>query len=261
MTTRPTILIAEDDLFLQTVYQKRFEIEGYHVELVSDGQRALEYLRAQKPDIAVLDIKLPKLNGLEVLSRMKGNAALKDIPVVILTGLLDISKMTEALEIGADGYMIKSETSFGDMIRFVNGMLQVKPQLKKDGLSAGEPCILLVDDDAFIRSIYKTRFLAEGYRVETAEDGDIAMEKLSHLPVDAVLLDVMLPKCNGFKVLAYMKLEERLKNIPVVMLTNLQTLELAEQAHTSGASGYVVKSRAVSEVVSIVRDRLLRNSA
>lgn len=103
------LLIIEDDPLMSRMYQKIFSFEGYAVELAGDGEEGLAKVRTVNPTLILLDIMMPKLNGLEVLDRLKADPELKAIPVVILTNLAGQQDAETALAKGAVKYIIKSE--------------------------------------------------------------------------------------------------------------------------------------------------------
>jgi DNA-binding response OmpR family regulator len=118
--TKGSILIIEDDLVLTRMYQKKFEFDGYQVFLGFGGQEGLKLAMEKKPDIILLDIMMPEMDGFEVLKRLKKNPDTKNIPVIILTNL-GTSKVLidEALKLGAKDYLIKSKTSSADVVKKV----------------------------------------------------------------------------------------------------------------------------------------------
>lgn len=103
------ILIVEDDPLMSRMYQKIFTFEGYEVEMAGDGEAGLEKARTVKPTLILLDIMMPKLNGLQVLDKLKADPETKTIPVVMLTNLAGQQDAETALEKGAVKYIIKSE--------------------------------------------------------------------------------------------------------------------------------------------------------
>lgn len=108
------------------------------------------------------------------------------------------------------------------------------------------PTILfLAEDDPLMSRMYERAFKASGYDIEMAYDGEEAINKLEKMvkAPTVILLDIMMPKKNGFDVLRQVKLNEKLKHIPVVMLTNLAGQEDAEKALSLGAVLYLVKSQ------------------
>lgn len=115
-----TILIVEDDPLISRMYQKIFTFENYRVELAADGQEGLDKARSIKPTIILLDIMMPKMNGLEVLDQLKQDPLIKTIPVVILTNLAGQKDAETALAKGAVKYIVKSEyepKQIADMVK------------------------------------------------------------------------------------------------------------------------------------------------
>lgn len=103
------ILVVEDDPLMSRMYQKIFTFEGYDIELAGDGEEGLEKAKTVDPTIILLDVMMPKMNGLEVLDKLKLDPATKGIPVVMLTNLAGQKDAETALEKGAVKYIIKSE--------------------------------------------------------------------------------------------------------------------------------------------------------
>jgi two-component system response regulator RpaA len=115
--------------------------------------------------------------------------------------------------------------------------------------------ILLVEDELFIRDLYTRILVDAGYKVKSAEDGDIGLtDALLEPKPKLILLDVMLPKKNGLEVLSRLKNAERTKNIPVVLVTNLGQEDVIKQAYSIGAQGYLLKMNLEPEqLVSLVK--------
>lgn len=124
------ILIVEDDVLLSRMYVTIFTSKNYEVETAIDGQDALDKARTKKPSLILLDVMMPKLNGMEVLQKLKADPALKDIPVIILTNLAGDSDVQTALQLGAVRYIIKSEHKPKEVEEIVRGVL--------DGYSRGQ---------------------------------------------------------------------------------------------------------------------------
>jgi CheY-like chemotaxis protein len=103
------ITIIEDDPLMSRMYQKIFVFEGYEVDLAMDGEEGLEKVRATPPTMILLDVMMPKMNGIEVLEQLKADPALKGIPVVMLTNLAGQADAETALSKGAVRYIVKSE--------------------------------------------------------------------------------------------------------------------------------------------------------
>lgn len=106
----PKILLIEDEESLRDLYTKILSTKNYEVETAADGEAALSVLKVFRPDVIVLDIVMPHYNGVEILKILKNDSELKSIPVVMLTALSEMRKITECLDMGAVGYITKDNT-------------------------------------------------------------------------------------------------------------------------------------------------------
>lgn len=117
--------------------------------------------------------------------------------------------------------------------------------------------IFLVDDDSVLRGMYRERLEADGFEVEIASNGKEALEKISSLSPDLILLDIMMPFVNGFSVLEKIRADERLKKIPVFMLTALVQQENKKKADKLGANGFIIKSETMpGDLVEKIRKEI-----
>jgi CheY-like chemotaxis protein len=103
------VLIVEDDPLMARMYQKIFGFEGYEVSLAADGEEGIQKAGAEKPTIVLLDIMMPKMNGIQALDKLKANPDTKNIPIIMLTNLAGQQDAETALTKGAVKYIIKSE--------------------------------------------------------------------------------------------------------------------------------------------------------
>jgi len=117
---KKTILLVEDDPLIIRVYQKRLIDEGYKVIAAFNGEEAVAQLTREKPDLILLDLMMPKMNGVEALKAFKKNEETKNIPVIILTNLEDRGEELEkAKKLGAVDYLVKSEIKLSDLSKKV----------------------------------------------------------------------------------------------------------------------------------------------
>lgn len=114
------ILLAEDDIFVRDMYSVRLKKDGYEVKTVKDGRQALEWLSHNTPDIILLDIMMPFMDGLEVLAEIQKNENLNTIPVIMLTNLSEGEDIRKALTLGASDYIIKSHFTPSEIVSKVN---------------------------------------------------------------------------------------------------------------------------------------------
>lgn len=116
------------------------------------------------------------------------------------------------------------------------------PAAQDGEAGGGKKTILLVEDDAFLAEIYSTRLGAAGFTVRNARDGEEALQLAEQLNPHLILLDLVLPKRNGFSVLEALKKEKATRDIPVVILSNLGEPHDIERGKELGAAGYIVKA-------------------
>ena len=119
------ILLVEDDSFLASVYATKFELEGFTVLIAADGEQGLKMAEKHVPDIILLDILMPKMDGFEMLHRLKLDQNLVKIPVVMLTNLGQ-KEVERCLKEGAVDYLIKAHFVPGEAVKKVKKILNLK---------------------------------------------------------------------------------------------------------------------------------------
>ncbi len=110
------ILLVEDDEALANVYKSRLEMEGFEVNHVGDGENALSEAVKYKPDLIVLDVMMPKINGFDVLDILRQTPETANIRVVMLTALSQAKDKERAEQLGADDYLVKSQVVISDVV-------------------------------------------------------------------------------------------------------------------------------------------------
>ncbi len=122
---KPHILLVEDDVFLSGIYQKKFEMEGYKVTAVDNGEKVLPEAKKKMPDIIMLDILLPKMDGFTVLSKLKEDEQVKNIPVILLTNLGQKDDVEKGLQMGAVDYLIKAHFKPSEVVDKIKAVLHL----------------------------------------------------------------------------------------------------------------------------------------
>jgi DNA-binding response OmpR family regulator len=115
-TQTKKLLLIEDDVMLVNMYKAKFVNEGYEIESATDGKNGLALVPQVNPDLVILDLMLPRLSGIEVLEELKKDEKLKNIPVVVLTNLSEEQETQKALELGADGYLVKADLTPSQLV-------------------------------------------------------------------------------------------------------------------------------------------------
>lgn len=126
MDGKRKILLVEDDETLAEVYKQRLELEGFDVNHVNNGEDALATALKFRPDLVLLDVMMPKLNGFDVLDIMRQTPETRNVHIIMLTALSQPKDEQRAKDLGADDFLIKSQVVIGDVVE------RIKHQLNKD---------------------------------------------------------------------------------------------------------------------------------
>jgi len=120
------ILLVEDDPFLIDIYSTKLKETGFAVVIANDGEEALEKIVQEKPDLVLLDIVLPRVDGWETLSRIKKDSRFSDLKIIVLSNLGQAQEVKKGLELGAAGYLIKSHYAPSEIIEEIKKILYNK---------------------------------------------------------------------------------------------------------------------------------------
>jgi len=272
------ILIMEDEKLLQGLLKKKLEKEGYDVLSANDGEEGLRVIGDYNPDLLLLDIVMPKVDGFEVLEKIKKDKILSSIPVIIISNSGQPVEIEKAVLLGIVDYIIKVDFDPAEVVELVKKFFANSnyAQTKKESDIANvnkeeeeeeedieekenktRARVLLVEDDDFLRKICKTKLEREGFDVSVAINGKEALKKIMEGDSQIVLLDIILPTMDGFEVLRRVKEVPSKSSIPIIMLTNLGQENEIEKGFKLGAEDYIIKAHlTVGEIVEKVKEVL-----
>lgn len=124
MSMSKTVLLVEDNDFIRNMYQLKLSKSGLEVVEAGDGVQALEKIKAQKPDVILLDLMMPNMGGLDVLKQLKSDGMLPDLPVVVLTNVMDQQSVDDAKKLGARDYIVKTDLTPTQVVEKIQPLLQ-----------------------------------------------------------------------------------------------------------------------------------------
>ena len=259
------ILIVEDEDAFASILSIKFRLEGFEVALAANGRDGLKKIKEWRPDLILLDIVMPKMNGYEVLENLQKNN--NKIPVIVISNSGQDVELEKIKKMGAADYIIKTQIEPGVVVQKVNKLLNMAmvEALKKVSpggeteTNSGGVKVLLVEDDSFLRDVCYKKLIKEGFNVAAAVDGEEALKKVESFMPEIVLLDIILPAIDGFEVLKEIRSHKNklIKNVPVIMLTNLGQEEDSRKALDLGANDYLVKAHfTTDEIVEKIKSRL-----
>lgn len=206
-----TILVVDDDPLVRDLMRRFFQKEGFRVVSAAGGEEGLQLARNLRPDVITLDVIMPGMDGWAVLTALKAEESLADIPVVMVTIVNDKSL---GYTLGATDYMTKPI----ERERLLALMEKYRP-IPDTSTETGPPLILTVDDDADMRDMLRYTLEKEGWRVHEADNGQAGLERVEAQRPDVILLDLMMPKMDGFDFVAALRQEETGRSIPIVVVT------------------------------------------
>jgi len=133
------LLLVEDDNNLREIYEARLQAEGYTIVTAKDGEEALVVAKAERPDLIISDIMMPKISGFEMLDILRNTDNLKTVPVIMLTALGQNDDQQRADKLGADRYLVKSQVTLEDIVRVAHELLADLPAPETEPAAAPPP--------------------------------------------------------------------------------------------------------------------------
>jgi len=247
-STAPRVLVIDDEESARDLLRRTLEREGYDVVCAASADDGLRCAREARPDLITLDILMPHVDGWSVLTRLKSNPDLEDIPVIVVT-MTDDPGLCHAL--GAAEYMAKPV----DRSRLCSMVSRLVGR-RRDAL------VLIVEDDAVTRDLLERTVSRAGFRCASAENGRIALARLAEETPAVVLLDLVMPEMNGFELLARMREHAEWSAIPVVVVT-AKELTPAEYEELCSSAEQVLKKGSYdrASLIAEVRRHLERADA
>jgi PAS domain S-box-containing protein len=198
------ILVVDDDATVRELVARHLQRAGFAVVGARGGQEGLRLVRELRPAAVTLDIMMPDLDGWTVLAAIKGDPALAGVPVVLMS---IVEEKNRGYALGAADYLVKP----------VDRAKLVAALTRACGTAAGS--VLLVDDDEMVRRSVRQALEPIGWKVTDAENGQVAVEALAAGRPDVIILDLMMPKMDGFEFLDELRGRPDWQGTPVVIIT------------------------------------------
>lgn len=275
------ILLVDDSEPNRDMLARRLQRKGYDVLQAVDGQQAVEMTRSESPDLVLMDLNLPVLDGWSATRQIKAFPGTRPVPVIALTAHAMSGDRQKAMEAGCDDYDTKP-VDFPSLLGKIEALIKSRevpssspqpplsqapkatPPAAKHKATVPAPTapdaavtegkdapaevtgdsagrVLVVDDTEANRDIAARWLRRKGFAVDTVNDGYQALEQIEKTPYDAVLLDVMMPGINGIEVLRKLRQSHPPTELPVIMATAKDASDDVVEALTLGANDYVTK--------------------
>ena len=241
-----TILLVEDEAILRQALAEALQSEGHSIIEAGNGQEALEMALRTPVDLVITDLMMPKMNGWRLLSSLRGHNL--DVPVIIITGYMSDEGQEVLTSKDIAGFLVKP-IELRELAQMVRQVFTPAAQDRRQR-------ILAVDDEEDARLLVSTCLEQAGFEVETAQDGQEALDKVKRFQPDLVLLDVMMPRMDGFETCQRLRAQPATASLPVIVLTAKSSAQYVKKAVSLKINGYIVKPFDSEALVDRIRQVL-----
>lgn len=270
---RHKILIVDDQPLNLRLLEAMVPDESFELIRANNGREALEKAADFIPDLILLDIMMPDIDGLEVTKRLKSDDRLKAIPIILVTSLDGTDSKIKGLNAGAEEFLHKPVRAV-ELLARINSMLKLKQyrdqltirdqseqafvdislkERAKKNISTGNAKILIIEDNLIDARIIQQSLLTQNLNIEHVSTGDEGMSRLQSEKYDLVCLDILLPDMNGLDVCKKLKQQENTKDIPIIVITCLTDLESKLKAIEIGSDDFLIKPIIGQELTARVK--------
>ncbi|MCP3168817.1 response regulator [Myxococcus qinghaiensis] len=251
-TSAGDVLVVDDDSATRELVSRNLRRAGFSTAEARNGEDALLKARVSPPSLVVLDLMMPNLDGFEVLRRLRAEKL--QVPVVVLTGKSLTHEEESLLRDGFAGFVKKGGHALEDVIAQAKGLL-----LSQRAATAGRlPRILYVEDSAQNRDIVR-RYLGGLFEVIEAEDGEHGLERATRDNPDLILMDLSLPRLDGWEATRRLRAVPSVANVPVIAVTAHAGREYQDKAHAAGCTAYLTKPLDRDQLLEMIRKHLGRS--
>lgn len=253
---RQHILVIEDNPITLKMVRVALGVEGYEVIGVGDGRSALDAITARRPDLILMDLILPDVNGESLLKQVRELDNGREVPVLAFTGF--VSRAEEMRYSGSDfaGFLIKP-VEIAQLLQTVRRHLQFPGG--NHGTAERPRRIILVDDDPLQLKALALLLTRAGHQVLTANSAATALELARREHPDMVLADILMPGTDGFTLCRQIRTDPVLGDIPVILITaNYVTEEDEQFARHSGANAFLTRNVTTDELVAAIDEAAKR---
>jgi two-component system cell cycle response regulator len=271
------VLVVDDILPNVKLLEAKLSSEYYDVLTATSGVEALQKIAAESPDLVLLDVMMPGMDGFEVCTRIKQNPAFAHIPVVMVTALTDTEDKVRGLESGADDFLSKpiNDTALMARVRSLVrlkmtldewrvrentanqlGVVGEKSHVMKE--SAEKAKILIVEDKDFEQRKIIDTLRAHHDTLMVVETGAQAMELAAKHDFDLFIISLNLSGEDGLRLCSHLKSNERTRSVPIVMTGNEEDMARIVHGLEIGAHDYILRPLDRNELLARVRTQVRR---
>jgi signal transduction histidine kinase/CheY-like chemotaxis protein len=251
-STQSKILVVDDDLQVARSFAQQLEPDGHTVMITTHGKDALPLARRERPDLILLDVVMPDMDGFEVLTQLKQDWDTKVIPVIVISVVAEEEK---GFALGAADYLVKPVDSRQLLISVRRVLMQMT--------RATPGTVLVADDEADIRHWLSAELTRQGCLVTEAQNGEECLAAVATHPPDLILLDLNMPQIDGRTVIHKLKENPQTAGIPIIVLTASSADPEREKVQMlgMGVKQFLTKPVSIEMLTGEVQRQLVRSLA
>lgn len=252
------LIILEEDLFLGNVINEKIKKEGFETLFINNGAIGVEQMKIFKPDMVVMDMNLQTISPYQLLENKKDKPEISSIPTIIISSSGDVDEIKKSLDLGVKDYIVKSQFNAEELVAKIKNILSTSEKTKQTSTAKNDTNsiegrkVMWVEDDQFLSDLIARKLNQQKCKLLFSRTGEEAIEILEKDQPDIVLLDLLLPGISGFEVLEHIKKSDKLKHIPVIVLSNFTQNNEIERTRALGASRFLTKATVILD--DIVRE-------
>ena len=257
--TRATrVLMVEDDASQRERMLGWLERPHWIVREAANGQEALDLLREEKPDVILLDLMMPEMDGFEVVAALQGDKDWRDIPVIVITSLDLDAKDRERLNSGVQSVLVKEKFRPEDLVERIRQLVaKYAGSLEPDGNGIVTKLLYVEDNDDNVYMLKMRLELLGDFEVVTAENGERGCEMAVAERPDIILMDLEMPVVDGWEATRRLKSNAETRDIPVIAFSAHALGGEREKALAAGCDEFDTKPIEFDRLVATIR-RILR---
>ena len=257
------IIIVEDDPMIAEIYFKKFSNSGFEVFPATTAEQALGIAKVEKIDVVMTDLIMPKMDGFQLISELRNGRYDPDIKIIVTSNLSQKDDRDKAVHLGADGFVAKSDFSPSELVAEIQRLLgQYQQQRKNEARisEAAEPAdsdkrnnqkrILLIEDEDIFVDMFGGKLEQDGFHVESANNGAWGLKEALKNDYDLYVIDMMMPAMTGEEIVEKLKMEDKTKNIPIIILSASVDEVAAEKVIAMGVTKFYVKTQVTPSELS-----------
>lgn len=254
------IIITEDDPMISEIYQKKFSDSGYEAVTANSGEKVLQLLKEGKFDAILLDLIMPKMDGFEVIKNIREVQNNQEVKIIVFSNLSQKEDRDKALNLGADGFIVKSDYAPSELIKEFARIVNTCNERKRNEMirdrsngiyeKNGKKRVLLIEDEDVFIEMFGTKLKQDGFTVESANNGAWGLKEALAKPFDIFIIDMVMPAMSGEEIIAKLKMEEKTKNIPIIVISASVENDVRKKVLEMGITEFFMKTQLIPSDLS-----------